>query len=129
VTSHYHDALASYAENAKGYGLTRDLMFWFWDTYLQGSVAAHETSHPLATPLYWEDLRGLPPAIVFTAGLDPLRDEGARFADRLAEAGVPCRHWPYPRAMHGFVCSEGLSEPHREAMEQIAQWVGESGPL
>jgi acetyl esterase len=124
VTSHYRDAPPSYAENAKGYGLTRNLMVWFWDTYLQGSVAARETSHPLAMPLGWEDFQGLPPAIVFTAGLDPLRDEGAHFADRLADAGIPCTHWPYPRAMRGFVCSEGQSEPHREAMEQIAQWVG-----
>jgi acetyl esterase len=128
VTSHYHDAPPSYAENARGYGLTRNLMIWFWDTYLQGSAAARLTSHPLATPLDWDDLQGLPPALVLTAGLDPLRDEGASFADRLAEAGVPCRHCPHPRALHGFACSEGLSEPHREAMRQIRQWLDATGP-
>ena len=76
---------ASLDENADGYILTKALMEWFWDHYAP-DVA--DRSNPLASPLLAPDLGDLPPAAIFTAQFDPLRDEGKAYADALAAAGV-----------------------------------------
>ena len=77
----------------------------------------------MATPLF-EDLPAtLPPALVITAGLDPLRDEGAQYAAKLDAAGVPCLHQLFSSQMHGFVCSEGMTDGHVQAMQLISQWL------
>ncbi|MFC6835364.1 alpha/beta hydrolase [Halomarina ordinaria] len=96
----------SYEENADGYLLTRADMEWFWDHYLRDEV---DGSHPYASPLRARDLSGLPPATVVTCGFDPLRDEGATYADRLADAGVDVNHVHYADAIHGIV--QMLVEP------------------
>lgn len=54
-------------------------------------------------PAYAADLSGLPPAIVLTAGCDPIRDWGERYAKRLREAGVQTTLTRYPGVYHGFL--------------------------
>ncbi|HVE19280.1 MAG TPA: alpha/beta hydrolase, partial [Ilumatobacteraceae bacterium] len=78
----------SYRENAEGYMLTTALMRWFWDHYGD----PHDRDSPLASPLRAADLSGLPPAVIVTGEFDPLRDEGAAYAEALAAAGVPVEH-------------------------------------
>ena len=77
----------SYGENADGYVLTTPLMEWFWDYYADPA----ERTDPKAAPLRG-DLSNLPPAFIVTAEFDPLRDEGAAYAEALAAAGVPVQH-------------------------------------
>ncbi|HET6907936.1 MAG TPA: alpha/beta hydrolase fold domain-containing protein [Mycobacteriales bacterium] len=77
----------SYQENADGYVLTRGLMHWFWDHYIDPA----DRESPSASPLRGQ-LQGLPPAVIVTAEFDPLRDEGAAYADALAAAGVDVTH-------------------------------------
>jgi acetyl esterase len=98
VTDHSFDTV-SYKDNGEGYLLTKDMMVWFWDHYL---AKANDGDNPLASPLRAKDLSGLPPAQVFTAEFDPLRDEGEAFAARLAAAGVPVSHTRYDGQIHGF---------------------------
>jgi acetyl esterase len=98
VTNHAFDT-DSYAENAEGYGLTRAEMEWFWDHYLDSEL---DGRNPYASPLRARTLDGLPPATVFSAGFDPLRDEGIAYAERLDRAGVDTRHYHYEGAIHGF---------------------------
>ena len=69
--------------------VTRAAMEWFRGHYLNGQA---EIGDPRASPLKANDLAGLPPALVYTAGFDPLRDEGQAYADRLTAAGVKTIH-------------------------------------
>lgn len=66
--------------------------------YLNGA----DPADPMVSPLLAPDLSGLPPALIQTAASDPLRDDGQRYADRLAAAGVTVRHTEYTDAPHGF---------------------------
>jgi acetyl esterase len=84
---------------AEGYFLTRDLMDWFWSAY---APAGTDLTDLRLSPLLAEDLSGLPPAFVLTAGFDPLRDEGRAYADRLIDAGVKTTYVNYPGTIHGF---------------------------
>jgi acetyl esterase/lipase len=81
---------ASYVENADGYGLTAGVMAWFWDHYADPA----DRTDPKVSPLRAADLSGLPPAFVVTSEFDPLRDEGAAYAEALAAAGTPVVHHP-----------------------------------
>lgn len=84
---------------AEGFFLTRESMLWFRDHYLPAGTPLED---PDASPLLAEDLSGVAPAWVWTAGFDPLRDEGQAYAQRLDEAGVVAHHRCYDDQVHGF---------------------------
>jgi acetyl esterase len=111
---------ASYHQYAAGYGLTRDMMRYFWTNYLSRSVDAN---HPAASPLQAADLAGLPPALVLTAQYDVLRDEGEAYAARLAQAAVPVRCTRYLEMNHGFAQLGALCEPALQGLVEIAEAV------
>ncbi len=90
----------SHQENGTGYGLTRSVMEWFRDHYLN---SPEDGLHPDASPLLAEDLSHLPPAFVMTAEFDPLRDEGEAYAERLRQAGVPVTCTRYEGMVHTFL--------------------------
>ncbi|HMJ75527.1 MAG TPA: alpha/beta hydrolase [Iamia sp.] len=75
----------SVQENAVGFGLTAEAL----DEYAGRYAGTADRSDPLVSPLLASDLAGLPPTVVLTADLDPVRDDGERFVSRLHEAGVP----------------------------------------
>jgi len=106
----------SYAENAEGYLLSRASMRWYWARYLDDEV---DGANPYASPLRAPDLSGLPSATVVTAGYDPLRDEGAAYADRLREAGVSVTHANYPGMVHVFASFPDLDRA-ADARETVA---------
>lgn len=86
----------SYSEFADGYLLTKDSMDWFMAAY-QGEV-----DHIRSSPLLG-DLAGMPPAVVVTASLDPIRDQGRAYAAALAQAGVPVVFREAKGNIHGFI--------------------------
>lgn len=83
-------------------------------------------THPLASPLLAPDLSKLPPALVLTAGFDPLRDEGDAYAERLAAAGVPVEHVRHPDMIHGFVSLRGLLDEADEALTDCARQLAKA---
>ncbi len=91
---------------ATGYVLTTALMRWFWDHYADPA----DRPDPKASPLRARDLSGLPPALVVTCEFDPLRDEGAAYAEALANAGVDVAAPPVSRT-HPHVGSGGGYDP------------------
>ena len=84
---------------AEGFMLTRAGMEWFRSQYLPDPA---DWDSPLASPALADDLSGLAPAAVFTAGFDPLRDDGRAYADALTKAGVPVQYRCYDDMVHGF---------------------------
>ena len=78
-------------------------------------------THALASPLLAPDLARLPPALVLTAGFDPLRDEGDAYAERLAAAGVAVEHVRHPDMIHGFVSLRGLLDEADAALADCAR--------
>ena len=90
----------SMEEMAEGFFLTKESMYFFRDQYLEDEVLAKD---PLVSPPFAEDLSEHPPAVVFTAGFAPLRDEGDRYAQSLREANVEIYHRTHDSYIHGFV--------------------------
>ena len=89
----------SHTHNGQGYLLTSDTIAYFRGHYLD----AHQLADWRASPLLHADLAGLAPALVLTAGFDPLRDEGRQYADALSAAGTPAQYVCFERQIHGFV--------------------------
>ncbi|MBL8329575.1 MAG: alpha/beta hydrolase [Rubrivivax sp.] len=90
----------SHTANGQGYLLTHEAMMWYRGHYVP---EAAQWSDWRASPLLAASHAGLPPALVLTAGYDPLRDEGRQYADALSAAGVPCQYVCFERQIHGFV--------------------------
>ena len=65
------------------------------------------------------DLAGVAPALVFTAGFDPLRDEGQAYAKRLSAAGVKTIHREFDTLIHGFVGMRGALQAAARAMDDM----------
>jgi len=107
----------SYQENATGYVLTREGMRWFFGHYLAREEQGRE---PYASPLRAANLAGLPPALVITAGCDPLRDEGEAYAARLRDAGVSVTHIRYPGMFHGFFRMTRILDTAKAALDEVA---------
>ncbi|MDB5737757.1 MAG: lipase [Sphingomonas bacterium] len=92
LVTHY----PSYAEFADGYLLTRDAIAWFAQNY------APDVTHWRGSPMLGS-LTGLPPALVTTASLDPIRDQGRAYAAALASAGVAVTFREAAGTIHGFL--------------------------
>jgi acetyl esterase/lipase len=106
----------SYQDNAEGYLLTSTLMRWFWDHY----ASPADRADPRAAPLRAADLRHLPPALVVTAEFDPLRDEGAAYADGLRAAGGEVRYLDCPGQIHTSLVAAGAIASATPARQEIA---------
>lgn len=107
---------ASYRSCGEGYLLTRSDMEWFRSHYLNDLA---EIDDPRASPLKATDLAGVAPALVFTAGFDPLRDEGQAYAERLRAAGVKAIHREFDTLIHGFVGMRGALHAGARAMDDM----------
>ncbi len=90
----------SHTSNGQGYMLTSDTMTYFHDHYIPDKAQDLDWR---ASPLLHPNLAKLPPALVLTAGYDPLRDEALQYSHRLTLAGSRATHINFERQIHGFI--------------------------
>lgn len=103
----------SHEENGTGYFLDMPTMLWFGAQYVPEGT---EPTDPRLSPLHG-DLTQVAPAVVATAGFDPLRDEGDAYAKALEAAGVRVVHRTYPAMIHGFMDMGAFSAGVKTAVD------------
>lgn len=112
-------SLPSYTENADAPILNRDVIDAFLSWYVPDlDVSDPKTLPTTMAPANAADLSGLAPAYIATAGHDPLRDEGTRYAELLEAAGVPVELSNEPTLVHGYVSFAQVIPAAAEATER-----------
>ncbi|OYD66611.1 alpha/beta hydrolase [Rhodococcus sp. OK302] len=112
----FHEKAPSRATFAEGFFLTTANVNFYARSFLGVNA---DPLNPWVSPLRAPNLSGLPPAIVVTAGFDPLRDEGESYAQKLQDNGVRVVSRRYPGFIHGFVNIVGPSAAARTAVVEI----------
>jgi acetyl esterase len=120
VMAHPARGRRSYEENAEGYLLTREVMEFFWSSYLG---LPDQARNAYVAPLEATDLNGLPPSMIITAEFDPLRDEGEEYGRRLREAGVPTDVRRFNGMIHGFFNLTGIVDGADDALGEACSWL------
>jgi acetyl esterase/lipase len=87
----------SYSQNKDASVVDAPKMDWFWDQYMP-----EPKPDSYASPLLAKDLSGLPPVLLQVAGMDPLRDEGLAYAEKLEVSGVKVQVKRFQGVPHGF---------------------------
>lgn len=108
----------SYQENASAKPLNKPMMSWFFEKYLR---EPGDADNPLISLVRADDLKGLPPATIIGAEIDPLRSEGKRYADRLREAGVPVTYKLYDGVTHEFFGMGAVVDKAKQAVALAGQ--------
>jgi acetyl esterase len=110
-------AMPSQAMFGDSYFLSRAASDWYLGHYL---TRPEDKTDPLGSPLFAHDVSRLPPALVLTAGFDPLRDEGRAYAEKMRAAGVDVEHVCTEGQMHGFLHLGGALRDGVRAVELAA---------
>ena len=114
----FHEKSESRRSFGEGYYLTAEFMDLAEASYL---LPTDDRRDPSVSVLYTEKIPDeLAPALVVTAGFDPLRDEGESYARMLADAGIAVEMKRYPGFIHGFFNLVGVGRSNRAAVAEIA---------
>ena len=110
----------SHRAMVEGHVIPRERVVWYMEQYLRSEA---DKSDLRASPLRAQSLKGQPPAMIVTAGFDPLRDEGRAYADRLRQAGVDVVYREYPGQIHAFVSLTKAIPQGMAATLEIADYL------
>lgn len=113
-----HAAMPSHFEFAGGYLLEREGILWSRGNYLRSPEDADD---PRASPLLAASHRGVAPAYIITAGFDPLLDEGAAYARKLAAEEVSVTYECFEGMVHGFITMGGVLAAANHALYRVGQ--------
>ena len=119
------DLYPSYAENVEAPILDRPML----DYFKANSRTGGDEASPLMSPGLTEDLSGLAPALIVTAELDPLRDDGETYARRLQEAGVPVTLTRYDGMPHGFFSFGPVVDDAVKVVSEVAAAIAAVEPV
>ncbi len=118
-----HARWPSYDAFKKGYLLTEESMDFFMSSYAGDGSWRIE-------PLKQEQ-NDMPPTVIITAGLDPLRDQGRAYAAKLIETGIRTTYLEASGNIHGFIClRKGIPSSHQDitnGLNALKQLLGELG--
>ncbi|MCP4753606.1 MAG: alpha/beta hydrolase [Proteobacteria bacterium] len=106
----------SYRHFGKGFNLDKTEIEWLIGQYLTDEK---DIINPLASPLLAANHGNLPPATIITAQMDPLRDEGKQYAEKLKKAGVEVQYRCYDGMIHAFVSADGILSQAFEALDEV----------
>jgi acetyl esterase/lipase len=106
----------SYEENRNAKPLNKKMRLWFVQNVINDES---DLSSPLINVVE-TDLSGLPPTVVVTAGIDPLRSDGEKLAEKLSSAGVPVEHRNYRGATHEFFGMAAVVQAARDAQTFVS---------
>ncbi|MEZ4398497.1 MAG: alpha/beta hydrolase [Kofleriaceae bacterium] len=118
-------AQPSHARLADAFILNARSIAWYREQYLGPAPSDERLRSPALSPLFAEDVTGLAPALIVTAGFDPLRDEAVAYAARLTGAGVTVDHIDHPALVHGFTMLTAVSGACARATDALAAAVGD----
>ncbi|MBC7474668.1 MAG: alpha/beta hydrolase [Candidatus Sericytochromatia bacterium] len=116
VTDH-NFSRPSYIENAMAKPLNKAMMSWFWNNYLKSPA---DEMNPYASPMKAKSLKGLPPATIIGAEIDPLRSEGMAYSDRLKKAGIAVNYKLYKGVTHEFFGMTAVLDKSKDAIKFAA---------
>ncbi len=108
----------SHKTNGQGYLLTTEVIEYFTACYLSNDADRLDWR---VSPALAANHHGLPPALVITAGYDPLRDDGRDYADQLRAAGNKVEHVDFPGQIHGFITMGKVLAQAGEAIALCAE--------
>lgn len=101
---------ASYKENVNAKPLNKAMMGWFMDQYLRNP---NDKTDP-RIDLMKANFRGLSPATIITAEIDPLRVEGKVLSEKMEAQGIDVTYRNYEGVTHEFF---GMAPVLKEAQE------------
>ena len=113
VANHAFDT-PSYQENTNAKPLGKAGMQWFFGHYLKTTA---DGDNPRVSILRAGNLKGLPPATIITAQIDPLRSEGEMYANKLKDAGVDVRYQNYDGVTHEFFGMGAVVDKAKQAVQ------------
>jgi acetyl esterase len=113
------DAFASMEENAEGYMIDRHMLEHI-KSVVSSALAHLDPTSPWLAPRRQKDLAQLAPALVVSAGFDPIRDDGLDYCSRLRAAGVQVQLLHYPGQFHGFLNFDLIDSAARDALQRIS---------
>lgn len=116
----YTMSSASVEENGSGFLLEKEKIVWYFDNYFQ-----HNESYRLVSPLFMPMDSSMPATLIFTAGCDPLRNEGLAYAQALRNFGVKVEQHSFDGMIHAYMLLDSLVAKECEKTYQLmGEFIG-----
>jgi acetyl esterase len=107
-------------DDERTYFLTEEFVRTSKEQYLADSIP---DDHPYVSPLEADLSGNLPPVLLITAQVDPLRDDGRMYAEKLQEAGQQVTYLEYEGMIHGFMNFYMIFPEAKESMKKTRNFI------
>jgi len=115
----YSMSCKSIEENGSGFLLEKEKIVWYFDKYFQ-----HNEPYQLVSPLFMPMAANMPETLIFTAGCDPLRDEGIAYGQALSKLGVKVEQHSFDGMIHAYMLLDSLvAKECEETYQLISEFI------